>query len=239
MRSWLRSRSVEILSVVAFLGLLILSLCMPLVDPTYSEPAYSGALNAALSVATGGLTSFLFYYLVNDRNDARRRQLVLKGVANSYNTAKRNIVVAVIQASRKGRRTDLVASSTMIDRALTVVGFREMFEGGTEGDEGFYAFQNQMSYPTEEFEEILFNFRQIARAADRLTDGSGTSKERSYQFFIGIGTVIARAERNGAGYDESKLLCGLIWEMFAGWNMIEGDVGHDPFEAAMREAQHQ
>jgi hypothetical protein len=32
------------------------------------------------------------------------------------------------------------------------------------------------------------------------------------------------------GYDESKPLCRFIWEVYAGWNRIEGDIGHDPIQ---------
>ena len=36
-----------------------------------------------------------------------------------------------------------------------------------------------------------------------------------------------RIRSNGAGYDESKQLCSFIWEIFAGWDPIDGYVQHD------------
>jgi hypothetical protein len=32
------------------------------------------------------------------------------------------------------------------------------------------------------------------------------------------------------GYDESKALCGFVWEIFSGFNVIEGYRGYDLIE---------
>jgi len=111
-----------------------------------------------------------------------------------------------------------------------------MFEGGRQADEGYYAFQNEMSERTPEFDEIVFNLKTIGRAATRLVDGGVVLDRANYNMLVRLSTVVERIERNGAGYDESKLLCGFIWEMFTGWSSIEGyrdrDVIGGAFEAA-------
>ena len=234
-KSWWNKRGAEVLVLSAFILLLFLAILLPVEVSTLSASGYAGSFNAAVSIATGGIVSFLFYFVVNERGDARRRHLLLQSAAMSYAAAKKNILVSVILASYKGGRFDLVATSTVIDGAMTPDGFKAIFEGGREADEGFYAFENQMSEATPEFDEILFNFRQISRAADRLVDGVATIHPKSYQYFMGISTAIARAERNGAGYDESKLLCTMVWEMFTGWSPVIGELGGDPFELALRD----
>lgn len=227
---WLVRRWPEMLGFSFFVGLSGTALVLPLVCEALGTARYAPEFSAALSIGTGGVVSFLFYYLVNERLERRRRRLLRNSVQDAYWEAKRNIALAVIHASQKGGRKDLSADSETIDRALTVPGFRSLFEGGRENDEGFYAFMNEMSARTPEYDEIVFNLKVIGRAAERLIDNGAVDDRRTYGFFVRLGTMIERIQLSGPGYDESKLLCGLIWEMFAGWNFIDGHLGHDPIQ---------
>lgn len=204
--------------------------------PSEEVGRYAASLNVALAIGTSGVVAFIFYYVVSERIEARRRDLVKQVSLRSYRNAKRDIALAVIQASRKGGRNDLVADSQTIERALTTEGFKELFDGGCEADEGFYAFQNQMSDPTPEYDEIVLNLQIIGRAVDRLVDANLVEDPTSYNFLVRLDAMLKRIERNGAGYDESKLLCSFIWQIFAGWNFIDGHLGYDPIERAIRNA---
>jgi hypothetical protein len=225
---WIRTRWPEVLAIAVLVVAFGNSLALPLIVPDLSTARYAAAFNAALSIATGGLVSFSFYYIVNERLERRRRRLIQASLEKTYLEAKRRIAYAIIHASRRGGRLDLSPSSGTIDDALTVSGFRRLFDGGREGDEGFYAFENEMSYPNPEFEEIIFNLRTVARASERLIDNNAVDDEKTYDFIVRLSALIERIERNGAGYDESKLLCGFILQMFRGWDSIEGDLGYDP-----------
>lgn len=223
----------EAVGFIFFLGLSAVPLALLLAPPSPETAKYAPALNTALSIGTGGLVSFLFYYLVNERLELRRRNLLRSSVSGTYREAKSNIAWAVIHASQKGGRTDLCADSATVDRALTVEGFRSLFEGGRQANEGYYAFQNEMSSNTPEYDEIVFNLKVIARASERLIDNGAVDDRRTYDFFVRLSTTVDRIERNGPGYDESKLLCGFIWEIFAGWNFVDGHLGYDPIERAI------
>lgn len=221
---------VELLGLLVFLFVTLASLVMPLVYTPLGTAKYAPAFNAALSVGTGGLVSFLFYYLVNYRSDRRRRNLFRGSVQAAYTESKRAIAQAIIMASWKGGRSDLRADSNTIDLALTVSGFRSLFEGGRESHEGYYAFQNEMISRTPGYDEIIFNLRVLVRATERLIDNGAVDDKRTYELFVRLGTTVERIERNGPGYDESKLLCAFIWEVFAGWNFVDGDLGYDPIQ---------
>jgi hypothetical protein len=230
---WLTRQGPELLGFALFLALAAASLILPLISPALGSTKYAPAFNAALSIGTGGLVSFAFYYLVNQRLEHRRRKLLRDSLRRTYHNAKHDIVLAVILASRKGGRSDLVANSETINKALTISGFRSLFAAGHEADEGFYAFENQMSDKTYEFDEIVFNLKTIARAASRLIDVSPGDDPRTYNFFIRLDIVVERILRNGPGYDESKLLCSFVWEILAGQNPLDGDLGYDPIERAI------
>lgn len=229
-----KRRGLEWAALLIF-GLLTLGSLFALSSlPSEEAARYSPALNVALAIGTSGVVAFTFYYVVSDRLEARRRDLVRQGSLRSYRNAKRDIALAVIQASRKGGRNDLVSDRETIERVLTMKGFKELFDGGCEAHEGFYAFQNQMSDPTPEYDEIVLNLQIIGRAVDRLIDANLLGDPESYNFLVRLDAMLRRIERNGAGYDESKLLCSFIWQIFAGWNFIEGDLGYDPIERAIQ-----
>ena len=90
-----------------------------------------------------------------------------------------------------------------------------------------------MTEQTAEYDEIVFNLKIMGRAFDRLVDTIHFEDDRSYDFFVRADALLRRIELNGPGYDESKLLCRFLWEIFSGWNSIHGELGHDPVERAI------
>lgn len=234
MSAWIRRRGLEIGAIAFFLAFSAVALILPLVNPAFASARHAAAFNAALSIGTGGLTSFLFYYLVSERLEARRRNMSRDVLASTYREAKRHIAAAIVQASRLGGRSDLVGNLETIEKMLTPEGFKSLFEGGREATEGYYAFQNQMSQRTYEYDEIEFNLKVIARAAERLIDSGVVDDQSTYEFFVRLSTLVARIEKAGPGYDESKPLCAFLWEIFAGWNFVDGNLGYDPVERAIQ-----
>ncbi|MBW4652665.1 MAG: hypothetical protein KME20_06450, partial [Kaiparowitsia implicata GSE-PSE-MK54-09C] len=229
---FVQRRWMEWFVLLAFVLLTVGSLFLLSSLSSQNATQYTPALNVARAIGTSGVVAFIFYYVVSERIEVRRRDLVRQGSLRSYRNSKHDIALAVIQASRKGGRSDLIADHETIERALTMRGFKELFEGGGEAHEGFYAFQNQMSDQTPEYDEIILNLQIIGRAVDRLIDASLLEDPDSYHFLVRLDAMLTRIERNGAGYDESKLLCSFIWQIFAGWNFIEGHLGYDPIERA-------
>lgn len=227
---------VEGIIFLLFAVLAVGAVLAPLLSPPLAVSKYAPAFGAALSIGTSGIVAFIFYYVVNARLERRKRELVRKGALQTYRDAKHNIAIAIIHASEKGGREDLSANSETIDQVLTISGFKKLFEGGKEAHEGFYAFQNQMSENTPEYDEIIFNLKIIGRAFDRLIDHNNLNTAQSYDFFVRLDALIRRIARNGTGYDESKLLCNFIWEVFSGWSGIHGALGHDPIERGIETA---
>lgn len=241
-KKWDRFREIierrwqEVLAFLFFVGLVAFGIVAPAVTSADRAERFGPAFNVALSIGTSGIVAFVFYYIVNERLERRRGELVRRGALRAYQGAKRNIALAVIHASQKGGRHDLHADTDTIDAVLTIEGFKRMFKHGSQADEGFYAFQNQMSDQTPEYHEIIFNLRSMGRAFDRLIDNRQIDDAAMYDRFVQLGAAVRRIEHNGAGYDESKFLCRFIWEIFAGWNWEDGDLDQDPIEKAIQNA---
>lgn len=173
-------------------------------------------LNIISSIGSGGVVSFLFYFFVNRRLEKKWNAVVRTGAQKIYLDAKRDIAFAIVHASIKGGRTDISADTGTIDFLLSGgANFKKVFPWRGEAWEGFYAFQNQMSGRTPEYREIIFNLKSISRGLNRIIDSGSAKNHAVYQYVISLDEMIYRIEDDGAGYDESRGLCGFIWEMFS------------------------
>lgn len=195
----------------------------PLAKPFWWKNVYSVATN----VLTGGLVSFFFYWLVVYLPEHRKRRIFKNNLSKMYNRIKRNILYQVIVASIKGGRRDLQADLDTIENLMTPKAFKEAFTGGREADEGFYAFENQMSGDTPEFREIILNLEMLAKQIEFVLHNYSIDDENLFDFFKRLELVLLSLRRSSPGYDESKPLCSFVYEMFSGFNLIDGYRGYD------------
>lgn len=194
--------------------------------PSWWEECHSLAMN----LLTGGLVSFFFYWLVVYVPEQRKRKVIKRNLLKMYERVKRDILLEVIFASKKGGRHDLSADSETIQKLMTVEGFKDTFQDGREGDEGFYAFQNQMSDDTPEFHEIIGSLEVLAKQIEFVLHNYTMNDEGLFDFFKRLEVMLISLGRSTPGYDESKPLCGFIYQMFSGWSPLEGYLGYDPID---------
>ena len=63
--------------------------------------------------------------------------------------------------------------------------FRAKFAHGREADEGFYAFENQMSGETHEFREIILSFRVLSKQIEYVLHNYGIEDQKASIFLRG------------------------------------------------------
>ncbi len=182
------------------------------------------------NLLTGGLVSFLFYFLVVVVPERRRRSIVKANLLMLYKNIKEDMLVSVIQASIKGGRTDLSGFHEEIVELMSPEAFKEAFSHGREANEGFYAFENQMKYDTDEYRRIVLNLEMLAKQIEFLLHNYSIDDQELFNFFKRLEVVLRRLQTNGPGYDEAKPLCSFIWEIYAGWNWVDGYTGKDRVE---------
>lgn len=180
------------------------------------------------SVLTGGLVSFFFYWLVVYVPDQRKRRIIKDNLSRMYRGIKKDMLYAVVFASRKGGRCDLQPDMETIERLMAPEGFREAFDGGREADEGFYAFENEMSDNTPEFQQILLYLEMLAKQIEFVLHNYTMDDPNLFDFFKRLDLMLLSLRRSPPGYDESKPLCKFVYEIFAGWNLVDGYRGYDP-----------
>jgi hypothetical protein len=184
----------------------------------------------ATNLLTGGLVSFLFYYLVIYLPEARKKSIIKKNLQKFYKNLKIDMLWAIVQASIKGGRHDLTPCSEFVESLTSPSAFKKAFESGSEGDEGFYAFENQMSNETPEFCQIVRSLTMLLKQIEFVLHNYSIDDPVVFDFFKRLELLLMSLQANGAGYDESKPLCLFIWEVYAGWSRIEGDIGQDPIQ---------
>lgn len=186
--------------------------------------------DVASKLLIGSAVSFLFYFLLVFLPEAKRKRVLKNNLSEIYRGIKKEILYQVVFASVKGGRSDLIANSDTIDELLEPKGFTSAFEGGRESDEGFYAFQNQMSDETHEYRNIVHNLKLLQKHINFLLHNYSIQDSQLLSQMKWLENRIFDIEFVGPGYDESKNLSSFIWSMFTGWNIIEGDTGGDPIQ---------
>ncbi|TRB19689.1 hypothetical protein [Rhizobium rhizogenes] len=213
------------LNVAIFVGLMVFHFT-PFAKPIWWADVFAVAVN----LIAGGLVSFFFYWLVVYLPEQRKRRVIKDNLMQMYRAIKESILYQVVFASVKGGRTDLDPDLEAIEKLMTPEGFKEAFAGGREAEEGFYAFLNQMKDETPEFREILKNLEMLARQIEFVLHNYTMDNKELFDFFKRLELLLLSLRRSVPGYDESRPLCGFVYEIFAGWSNIEGYRGYDIIE---------
>jgi hypothetical protein len=182
------------------------------------------------NLLTGGVVSFMLYFLLVFLPERRKKNIIKTNLKASYLNIKRDILWQVVFASKKGGRNDLSTDSETIDNLMSMQKFKDTFSEGREGNEGYYAFCNQMGSETPEFREILLKFRMLARQIEYILDNYGFEDQQVFDYLKRLEMFLMRMEVQKPGYDESKLLCNFIYELFSGWDMIDGYRDYDQIQ---------
>jgi hypothetical protein len=181
-------------------------------DPKVHAWVYWSAIKETLvTIGLGGIVSYIFYWVAVFLPESRRRGILRRQLLKSYEISRHNILWAVLGASVLGGRRDLALNSETFDKASSFAGFRALFEKGSKGTEGYYAFQNQMSEATAYFSEIVFQLQVISEAIEFTLSIYPVDDENILRFLYGTSVELKKIKNNGAGYDESKQLCGFVW----------------------------
>ncbi len=187
------------------------------------------------SFLTGGLISFLFYFLVVHLPKRNKCRIMKDNFRQCYLDVKKEILYQIIFASQEGGRKDLQADSETVERLLTIDGFQAAFEGGDEADTGIYAFMNQVSKGGDQYQEIILNLRILAKQISYVLHNYPITNAETFNFFTHLEAVLTNLESSTPGYDQTKYLTDFIGKVYKGFSFIEGHRGYDIIEKRIEE----
>lgn len=215
-----------VVNILALIALVVAHFALDLPSKKWWPDVFAVATN----LFAGGLVSFLFYFLVVHLPEVRKKSIIKSNLQKFYRSIKTDMLWAIVHASIKGGRDDIDPSYEFVESLIYPVAFRKAFENGREADEGFYAFENQMSYETPEFRQIVRNLTMLSKQVEFVLHNFTIHDQKVFDFFKRLELLLMELQVNGAGYDESKPLCRFIWEIYAGWSFVKGNVGYDPIQ---------
>ena len=87
-----------------------------------------------------------------------------------------------------------------------------------------------MHEETPEFRSIILNLKMLSKQIDFVLHNYNIEDQQQFDLIKRLELFLLGLQEARPGYDESKELCGFIWDIFAGWDWINGDRGYDRIE---------
>ncbi len=185
----------------------------------------------------GFLLSAMFYFLVVYFPSKRKRSILKSNFRRIYKDIKHELIREILWCSQKGGRTDINATEELVEKLHDVREFRELFKGGKKGDEGWYAFCNNIQGDPAAFLSLIQKLKLLAKQLDFILHNYEIKKQEHFDFLKGLEITIIELDnldKNAHG-DEVKIFSRFLWQMFAGYNFTEGYKDYDIIEKMINE----
>lgn len=189
---------------------------------------------------TGFIISISFYYIVVNIPTRHRHFIIKSNLQEMYIIIKRDILVQIIYASKKGGIQGISNESDTINSLMTVDGFTSVFAGGKKSNEGWYAFQNGLGKDGMEFKEIISNLQLLSKQIDFILQNYIMLSSQELKILKLLQVDILKMENlqppNVEPYrEDERVLIGFLWRMYSGWSWKGGYLGYDPIEKIIKE----
>jgi hypothetical protein len=163
----------------------------------------------------GALVSLAFYFLVVRLPEYQRRQRLKRSLELHYRAFRLNcieIMLAVADSRVPGGQAE-----TLLDPAE----FKKYFKQKVTPDkERWHEFMNNLN----EFYLVRLQtlMEQLRDELMFVLNNTDIPKDEPFEFLKRLSAAIYSMKSVTIGYDEIKPLAGFLWNVFAGWDWIEG-----------------
>lgn len=172
--------------------------------PSESPDFWNALLNA---FAAGGAISILFYWILVQWPEHRKRQRVKRNLAAQYRAFKVSCIENFLVVGDGGFKSDLP------EKLLPVVNFRDYFNN--DNKRRWYAVHNNM---TDYYLDVTLSRMEILRQEISLAMQTiDFSEKDAYGILKRLSHTIVMQRNATRDYDSIKSFLGVFWELFAGW----------------------
>jgi hypothetical protein len=173
------------------------------------------------------LAAYLVYVLVVYLPGARKRALVRTNLATHYRRFREDLVTHFLLLSEKGADYDRI-------RALREMhAFRDFFK--EDNCARWYAVANALSDNPHVMRDIatgLVLFRnELAYALSQIE----IQDERVFGLLKRLSSAIYRTEQRNLEYEDIKAFMGFMWDILAGWSIVDGYRDKDIVQEAIEQ----
>ena len=162
--------------------------------------------------AAGGAISILFYWILVQWPEHRKRQRVKRNLAAQYKVFKISCIENFL-AVGDGRFT-----SGFPEKLLPVVKFRDYFN--SDNKRRWYAVHNNMS---DYYLDVTLSYMEILRQEiSRAMQTIDFSEKDAYEILNRLSHTIVMQRNATRDSDSIKSFLGVFWVLFAGWDFATG-----------------
>lgn len=175
----------------------------------------------AYDVATACFVTLIFYFLVVWLPERLKRERMKKVFAARYASFKIDCIAIFLGLADGSYDADLPK------QLLNQAQFRKYFHG-----ERWYSVANGLQgFPLDELITRMEIFRDDTLFVLNNTD---IGNDTSFEFFQRLSAAIYERKKVNPDYDGIKSLCRFLWEIFSGWNFIDGYPKRDVIEEMIK-----
>src|SRR5262249_51797733 len=181
--------------------------------PTFAHA--KAGYKVVYDLGIGALVSLAFYYLVVRLPDYQRRQRLKRSLELHYRVFRIScieIMLIVADGQFEGEKPEAL---------LDPEKFREYFKQRvTPHKERWHEFMNNLNeYYLVQLQTLMEQLRDELIFVLNNTD---IPKDEPFEFLKRLSAAMYSMKSVTIGYDEIKPLAGFLWDVFAGWDWIEG-----------------
>jgi hypothetical protein len=181
--------------------------------PTFAHA--KAGYKVVYDLGIGALVSSAFYYLVVRLPDYQRRQRLKRSLELHYRVFRIScieIMLIVADGQFEGGKPEAL---------LDPEKFREYFKQRvTPHKERWHEFMNNLNeYYLVQLQTFMEQLRDELIFVLNNTD---IPKDEPFEFLKRLSAALYSMKSVTIGYDEIKPLAGFLWDVFAGWDWIEG-----------------
>ncbi len=180
---------------------------------TAPEKNYSSVAN---SLSIGFVVSAMFYFMVVYLPEKQKRNLIRKSLKRQYRQFKLSCIDIFLIMSKSQRYPN---REMLLDQKE----FRRYFKNNVStNQERWDSVANGLQSNQVYLQEIIYELRMLNEEIRFVKSSIDIHDEETFVFFNRLSQIILKIESTQPEYDDVKSFCRFLWELFTGWNLVDG-----------------
>lgn len=176
----------------------------------------AGGVGYVHTISTGFLLSAVFFFLVVDLPDRKRRQVVADNFVEQYDQIKLSLIgtfLILSNSQQYGNRKNLLIKEE----------FKRYFKGNNEnGENRWSAIANGLQGNEYYLREVVYELRSLNDEVRFIRNTLPIHDSELFKFLNRLSQAISRVEMTQPEYNEIKSFCRFLWQLFTGYSFIDG-----------------
>jgi len=176
----------------------------------------TGAAGYVHTLSTGLLLSAVFFFLVVYLPDQKRREIIAFNFVQQYDQVKLSLIgtfLILSDSQQYGNRENLLVRDE----------FKRYFSGANEyGKSRWSEVANGLQNNEYYLREVIFELRMLKDEIRFFRNVLPIQDKEVFEFLNRLSQAISRVELTEPDYDEIKSFCRFLWQLFTGYNFVDG-----------------